>query len=261
MTALPPAGRWGRLLALAMLLAAPLMAQDGAAAVEPSRHKLFPIDPTAYLLGHFRPDTTPDFVGLSRRLSGGRPAYLRRSAAAAVVALMQAAAGDGVELEVISATRSFGEQRTIWEGKFTGERLAGGRNLAEEYPDTTERCRAILEYSSAPGLSRHHWGTDVDFNSTSSAYWRAGPGAKAVEWLKAHAAGFGFVMAYPPGRDQGYSYEPWHWSYQALARPLLRNYHRRLVAADDIAGFMGAEAVRRLAWRESYVYGVNEVLK
>ncbi len=243
-----------------LLAVYPAQAQNDTESPQ-TRHKLFPLDPKAYLLGHFRPDTTPDFVRLSKTLMGGRGAYLRSDAAVAVAELVQAAAGDGVRLEVISATRSFEGQRLIWDSKFSGERLAAGRNLAQEYPDTTARCLAILKYSSAPGTSRHHWGTEVDFNRTGRAYWRGREGLAALAWLEGHAARFGFVMAYPADREHGYAYEPWHWSYLPLARPLLRSYYHQLVGPEDIAGFAGAGAVRKLKWKEWYVYGVNADLK
>ncbi len=247
-------------LALGLLTATPVVGQERAAA-ELSRHRLFPIEARAYLLGHFRPDTTPDFARLPPALTGGHSAYLRRDAAEAVAALIQAATEEGVALVVISAMRTFEQQRAIWEGKFTGERLVQGRNLAADHPDPVERSRAILAYSAAPGLSRHHWGTDVDLNSVAMGYWRSGTGRAVLAWLEEHAGKFGFVMAYPPGRELGHAPEPWHWSYQPLARPLLRNYHRRVVSGEDLVGFRGAEAVRRLEWREWYVYGVDELLK
>ena len=244
-----------------MLLGATTGWAQESAAEELLRHKLFPIEAQAYLLGHFRPDTTPDFARLPTALTDGKTIYLRREAAVAVAALMRAAAEGGVPLVVISGTRTFGQQRAIWEGKFTGERLVQGRNLAEDYPDPLERSRAILVFSAAPGMSRHHWGTDVDFNSVAMGYWQSGAGRAALAWLEERAGNFGFVMAYPPGREQGHVHEPWHWSYQPLARPLLRNYHRRIVSGDDLAGFKGAETVRRLQWREWYIYGVDELLK
>ncbi len=233
--------------------------QEGSG-TEPVRNHLFPIDPKAYLLGHFRPDTTTDFVHLPGRLTRGR-AYLRTEAAEALELMAQAARDDGVHLTVISATRTFQQQRAIWNGKFTGSRRSGGRNLARELPDSTERCQAILQYSSAPGTSRHHWGTDVDLNSTDPAYWRTGKGLVALKWLDHNAHKYGFFMAYPPDRDHGYRYEPWHWSYQPLARPLLRDHYHRLVSEKDLDGFLGAGHVRRLPWREWYVNGVSEALK
>ncbi|MFB0515420.1 MAG: M15 family metallopeptidase [Candidatus Neomarinimicrobiota bacterium] len=245
---------------LGLVLMALLVAQEGPG-TESARRRLFPIDPKAYLLGQFRPDTTRDFLRLPRSLTAGRSAYLRTEAAEALIRMAQAALTDGVRLKVVSATRSFDEQRAIWDAKFTGSRRSMGRNLARDYPDTTERCLAILQYSSAPGISRHHWGTDVDLNSTDPAYWRTGSGLKALHWLERQALDYGFVMAYPPDRERGHRYEPWHWSYQPLARPLLRNYYRRFVSDADLDGFLGAAAVRQLPWQEWYVYGVAEVLR
>jgi len=236
-----------------------LAAQESPDA-KPGRNQLFPIDPGAYLLGQFRPDTTRDFVLLPGKLTGGDSAYLRSEAAEALQRMVQAARDAGIRLTVISATRTFRQQRAIWNGKFSGSRRSGGRNLARELPDSTERCQAILQYSSAPGTSRHHWGTDVDLNSTDPAYWRTGSGLAALHWLGHNAHKYGFFMAYPPDREQGHRYEPWHWSYKPLARLLLRNYYHRHVSDEDLDGFLGAEVVRRLPWR-GYVNGVSEVLK
>ena len=198
---------------------------------------------------------------LPGNLTGGRVAYLRTEAAEALELMAQAARDDGVRLTIISATRTFRQQRAIWNGKFSGSRHSVGRNLAREYPDSTERCQAILQYSSAPGTSRHHWGADVDLNSINPAYWRTGKGLVALKWLDHNAHKYGFFMAYPPDREHGYRYEPWHWSYQPLARPLLRDHYHRLVSEKDLDGFLGAGYVRRLPWREWYVNGVSEALK
>lgn len=243
-----------------------LLAHQAAIGQEPAdslniRQQLFPLDPKTYLLGHFRPDTTPDFVRLPPHIAGEREAYLRTAAASALEGMLRAAEGDGIRLQVISATRTFRRQKMIWEGKFSGARLSMGRNLAEAYPDTLERCRAILEYSSAPGISRHHWGTEVDFNKTDPAYWRQGEGLVALHWLQENASRYGYEMAYPINREQGYRYEPWHWSYRPLSRPLLRNYFHKVVRDEDLRGFSGAAALHDLPWREWYVDSVGEGLR
>ncbi len=249
-----------RLIPVLMMTIAPLGAQtDSVVAVE--RTRLFPIEPKAYLLGKFEADTTSDFVLLPSGLTGGETAYLRREPAAALARMAQAALDSGVVLTVVSATRSYERQRAIWEGKFEGTRLSNGRNLEQEYPDPTERCLAILEYSSAPGTSRHHWGTDADLNSTNLTYWQTEEGLVTLGWLEHNANRYGFYMAYTPDREHGYSYEPWHWSYQPLARPLLRYYFHKLIEDEDLDGFFGAEYVRQLPWREWYIDGVSAELK
>jgi D-alanyl-D-alanine carboxypeptidase len=36
----------------------------------------------------------------------------------------------------------------------------------------------------------------------------------AACWLQEHATEFGFVLSYPPGKDEtGYDFEPWHYRY------------------------------------------------
>lgn len=233
--------------------------QQTAAAVAERNH-LFPIDPKAYLQGQFRPDTTVDFVLLPLDLTDGSDQYLRSEVAAALARMAREAHAAGVLLKAVSTTRSYARQRTIWNGKFTGQRLANGMNLAEQYPDTLQRCLAILEYSSAPGTSRHHWGTDVDLNCVSMSYWETEEGRTVLHWLRENAPEYGFYLAYTEGREHGYQYEPWHWSYRPMAQPLLRHYNR-IIGAEDLAGFHGSGKIRTLPWKEWYVNGVNEALR
>lgn len=40
------------------------------------------------------------------------------------------------------------------------------------------------------------------------------PPTPAFAWLARHAAGFGFVLSYPPGNPQGFEHEPWHWYFR-----------------------------------------------
>lgn len=242
--------RRGLLLLLPLLLSA-------SAPVDSTT--LYPTEPRAYLLGQYRPDTTAGFVRLSERLSGEQIHWLRSDAARDLERLVAAAEAEGVWLYVVSATRTHDRQRAIWESKFDGSRTSGGHNLAELFPDEGERCRALMRYSAPPGLSRHHWGTDVDLNSLTMAYWETAAGRTALDWLEANGGEYGYVMAYPPGRDAGPSYEPWHWSYRPLSQPLLRDFQRQ-VSEGDIKGFVGAGQVRRLDWLK-FVFGVNESLK
>ncbi len=216
-------------------------------------------DSAAYLTGHYRPDTTAGFARLSERLSGDQRHWLRAEAARDLERLVAAAEAEGVWLYVVSATRTHDRQRAIWEGKFDGSRSSGGRNLVEMFPDEGQRCRELMRYSTPPGLSRHHWGTEVDLNSLTLKYWQSPAGQAALAWLEANAREYGFVMAYPPGRSAGPGYEPWHWSYRPLSQPLLRDF-QRYVMDSEITGFSGAEQVRRQDWRK-FVFGVNESLK
>jgi hypothetical protein len=65
-----------------------------------------------------------------------------------------AAKKDGILLEIVSAYRSFERQKSIWNRKF---KLNQEEGLSPE-----QNINKIIEYSTLPGTSRHHWGTDVD---------------------------------------------------------------------------------------------------
>lgn len=135
----------------------------------------------------------------------GREQWLQPGAARALSRLREAAARDGVTLQIVSAFRSIEYQLGILERK-----LARGLAMDE-----------ILRVSAAPGYSEHHSGRCVDLTT---------PGCRALEeefdsspafgWLAEHAAHFGFALSYPRGNRHGIAYEPWHWCWHPPRRPV-----------------------------------------
>ena len=99
---------------------------------------------------------------------------------------------------------------------------AGARALTAD-----ERQREILQASSAPGLSRHHWGTDFDLfdPGMDPTDWEAGgPFADEYSWLMRNASTYGFIQsftAFSTFMRIGYIEERWHWSYFPIAQALL----------------------------------------
>ncbi|MBI3073923.1 MAG: M15 family metallopeptidase [Deltaproteobacteria bacterium] len=154
-----------------------------------------------------------------------------------------------IRLWVPSATRTFADQKTIWERKWRKEPGA-----------TDDRARAlrILQWSSMPGTSRHHWGTDVDLGHPNcggdclvDAAWTSAKGRPVYEWLEKNASRFGFCQPYrgAPGTRNGgkfahgYGEERWHWSYRPLAARFLARYVEILSTLRPVKGaFLGAEA-------------------
>jgi LAS superfamily LD-carboxypeptidase LdcB len=167
-----------------------------------------------------------------------------------------AARKEGVTLTIVSATRTFDAQKKIWEDKWTGKRLVDGENLSK-MTDTVARALIILRYSSMPGTSRHHWGTDVDLNSLNNSYFEGPEGSRVYNWLVKHAATYGFCLPYTSksGGRTGYEEERWHWSYMPLAGPLLAEY-RRQVATADITGFRGSGTAGAVSALTDFVAGV-----
>lgn len=225
----------------------------------------FPAIPSLrYLTGRFDPTEHPDFVKVAAKYTDGDPYVLHRETYRAFRQMHAAAAVEGVKLVMVSATRNFERQKQIWEAKWNGQRLLEGKDKANVvYPDPADRARAILRYSSMPGTSRHHWGTDIDLNDLNNSYFKSGEGKQVYDWLTAHAAEYGFCQPYTPkgdDRPNGYEEERWHWSYLPLATQLT-DYAASALKDEDIAGFAGAESAPQIGILNNYVLGINTICK
>ncbi|MCB0643741.1 MAG: M15 family metallopeptidase [Phaeodactylibacter sp.] len=213
----------------------------------------------AYLMGQFDPAQHPDFVHIDPKYADKPDLFLRKEAYAAFLKMREAAAAEGIRLLIRSATRPFHYQRSIWEGKWTGERKVDGKDLSKSIPDAKTRALKILEYSSMPGTSRHHWGTDIDLNAFENSYFESGQGLKEYNWLVENGPKFGFCQVYSQkgeDRPHGYNMEKWHWSYLPIAQQLT-NFAETALKDEDITGFKGAEAAPQIGVVEKYVLGIN----
>lgn len=148
--------------------------------------------------------------------------------AADALSRMQAAAlKEGIRIEVVSAYRSFERQKTIYEQKY--------RRYLKQGMSPAGAIEKVIEYSTIPGTSRHHWGTDLDLIDGSvkrpanvldpANYYGEGVYCRLKEWLVEHAQEYGFYEVYTrhPGR-KGFKHEPWHYSYAPVSVPMLRAY-------------------------------------
>ena len=206
-----------------------------------------------YLLGKFEPAGHPDFASVGKPYSDKPGMMLRREAFEAFKKMFKAAEKEGVVLKIISSTRNFDRQKEIWEGKWT--------RFAKDAPVAKDRALKILEYSSMPGSSRHHWGTDVDLNDLNNpSFEKGGKHEKVYAWLSVHAHEYGFCQPYTAGRPSGYHEEKWHWTYTPLSKPLLEQYKNTLSDA-DIKGFKGAETAVEIDIVKNYVLGINAACK
>lgn len=213
----------------------------------------------AYLMGQFDPSQHPDFVEVEAEYADRSGLLLHKETYAAFLKMQAAAKADGVILKIRSATRPFEYQKGIWERKWTGERQVDGKDLSKSLPDAKARALKILEFSSMPGTSRHHWGTDIDLNSFENSYFEKGQGLKEYQWLAQNADKYGFCQVYSEkgdDRPHGYNLEKWHWSYLPLAQPLTE-FAREQLKDTDIQGFMGAEVATRIGVVGKYVLGIN----
>ncbi len=131
----------------------------------------------------------------------GRHQWMTPLAARAWMRMREAAAGDGIELQIVSAFRSAAYQLGIIERK-----LERGQSIDE-----------ILQLSAAPGYSEHHSGRVVDITTPGqAALEEMFDQSPAFAWLQGEAAHFGFSLSYPRGNPHGIAYEPWHWCWRRV---------------------------------------------
>lgn len=212
-----------------------------------------------YLMGKFDPAKDTRFAKLSAEHASNNDMLLRKEAYAFFKEMYAAAKKEGISLKIISATRPFSHQKSIWEAKWNGTRKVEGKDLSKTHPDTTKRALKILEYSSMPGSSRHHWGTDIDINDLNNEYFEKGKGKEEYDWLVSNAPRFGFCQPYSPkgdARPYGYFEEKWHWSYMPVSKELTKQYKLR-IKNEDVTGFDGAEAAPQVDIVNKYVLGIN----
>ncbi len=214
-----------------------------------------------YITGKFNQRKHPDFVRLDDRYCAYPDMYLRKEVYAAFLKMRAAAQKDGIKLVIRSATRNFFTQKRIWENKWTGKKnIAGGENLAKTTKNPVLRAKKILRYSSMPGSSRHHWGTDIDLNDLANSYFEKGKGYKMYQWMLQNAHDFGFYQVYTEKKGAnprtGYNEERWHWTYLPTSKKIIVKA-KKVLKDEDFKGFLGAETAPKIHIVKNYVLGIN----
>jgi zinc D-Ala-D-Ala carboxypeptidase len=206
------------------------------------------------LLGKFDPAKQIDFIKIEKQYSSKEGIYLREQAYDAFKKMFVAASKENVPLVIISATRNFDYQKSIWEKKWLQENYKGWNDL--------QKVNDIMKFSSMPGTSRHHWGTDIDLNSVTPSYFDSGKGKVIYDWLVKHGSEYGFYQTYTnkSGGRTGYSEEKWHWSYLPLASLYLKQYNE-MISYSDLKGFSGSSSAKAAKSIELYVNGIDSSLK
>lgn len=214
---------------------------------------------TDYIMGKFEPKNHPDFTEINPPYSDEKR-YLRKDVLTAFIKMYEAAKADGIPLKVESATRNFVNQKRIWEAKWTGKRLIeGGKDATKAWPNPVDRAKTILKWSSMPGTSRHHWGTDIDINQFENDYFESGEGLKVYNWLQANGAKFGFCQVYTKKNDarpNGYNEEKWHWTYTPVSKKLTMIAQQQM-RDDMISGFAGSEVAGEVGMIKNFILGIN----
>ena len=173
--------------------------------------------------------TKDDLMGKSDPKLFGDGYALRKEAYEAFLKMKVEAAKSGFQIKVVSSYRNYAHQNRIWERKY--------KKFTSEGLPPIKAIRKIIEYSTIPGTSRHHWGTDLDIVDGNAPQPKGlllaknfegdGPFCKFKEWMDIHANSFGFYLVYTDTADRkGFKYEPWHYTYAPLSIPMLKAYKK-----------------------------------
>lgn len=177
--------------------------------------------------------------------------------------MVQAAAQDGISLNIASSFRDYQRQLGIWQRKWHHElpvfNLAGDaldtRRISDE-----DKLHGIMLWSALPGTSRHHWGTDLDvydrqgveqsgqpFHLVPEEYQAGGPCFELNQWLDCHLASFGFSRPYHTYTG-GVAQEPWHISYQPQSDVIINDMDSQAILAQARHHQLGGLSVIESQW-------------
>lgn len=173
--------------------------------------------------------TTKELIGKGNPVVFGNGFSLRKEAYDAFIQMRSAAAKEGIAIHVVSSYRNYAHQNRIWERKF--------KRYTKQGLTPLKAIEKIIAYSTIPGTSRHHWATDIDIIDRNANYsgdvlvpdkfHGDGPFCKLREWLEKNAETYGFYIVYTDNvQRKGFKYEPWHYSYAPLSKPMLSAYRK-----------------------------------
>jgi len=205
-----------------------------------------------------------EIMGLTKThlVAVGNDHFLHHKIAAAFYTMQNAAIQAGVDMQICSSFRSFEQQLSIWNRKWSGDlplnTLQNTQLSANELNDI-EKIHAIMLWSALPGASRHHWGTDFDiFDKRAveqsqhklaivpSEYEHNGPCAALSNWIEKNAEQFGFYLPYAKYVG-GVAKEPWHISNKKIAKNIQKHFQLDdLYAQLEQADILGKETILKL---------------
>ena len=182
-------------------------------------HLSFMIPQESYTRDQLIGKGNPDLLGTDFKM--------QKDAFSSFLEMRLEAEKENISIEMVSAYRTFDHQKQIFENKY--------QKYTNQGLEPIDAIKKIIEYSTIPGTSRHHWGTDIDIIDANAPrpesvleakhFHGNGPYCKLKEWLNKNANQFGFYEVYTdePTR-KGFKYEPWHFSYAPVSKKMLQSF-------------------------------------
>ena len=207
--------------------------------------------------------------GKTTRHLVGDTVLLEKETFKAFEKMRNAAMNDGIKIKIISGHRDFERQTLIWNSKFI--------KFTKEFKLTPdEAINEIIRFSTIPGTSRHHWGTEIDIIDEdfkneknpliSEKYESGGIYNKLKKWMDLNSQKFGFYLTYTNDEQRnGFEYEPWHYSYKPISKNLLEEFKKnnisKLISDLEIMGkeYLTKEFIKK--YINENILGVNKELE
>lgn len=151
-------------------------------------------------------DYEGNLITLDQKYINGSLKQVSKEIEPYLIAMLEAAWADGVKLYVWSPYRSYDTQKMLYNNqvKRCEEKGLSGKAAEDEAATVVAR----------PGTSEHHTGLACDFNMASDKFETTA----MYEWMKEHAAEYGFIMRYSKEKQPltGVIHESWHWRFVGI---------------------------------------------
>ncbi|MBE6838811.1 MAG: D-alanyl-D-alanine carboxypeptidase family protein [Ruminococcus sp.] len=120
-----------------------------------------------------------------------------------MIAMIDAAKNDGIEIKVLSALRTIEYQQKLLDREIETYKNEG-------YSDD-EAYKLATAGVAIPGESEHNAGLAADLCNLAENF----ENSDEFAWLDKHAHEYGFILRYPKGKQDitGIYYEPWHYRF------------------------------------------------
>ena len=220
-------------------------------------------------LVHTQEINTEILIGMDDSRIVSDTILLEKETYSAFIKMKDAAEKDGIIIKLVSGFRDFYRQQMIWNNKY--------KKFTNEFSlDGPTAIKEIIRFSTIPGTSRHHWGTEIDIIDKnfenekdlliSKKYEEGGIFNSLKKWMDKNSKRFGFYIVYDDDSNRpGFEYEPWHYTYKPISdlyqREFLKLNLKSIISKTKVEGkeFFNDEFIKK--YIDENIMGISSHLK
>ena len=220
-------------------------------------------------LMHTQEINTEILIGMDDSRIVSDTILLEKETYSAFIKMKNAAEKDGIIIKLVSGFRDFYRQQMIWNNKY--------KKFTNEFSlDGPTAIKEIIRFSTIPGTSRHHWGTEIDIIDKnfenekdlliSKKYEEGGIFNSLKKWMDKNSKRFGFYIVYDDDSNRpGFEYEPWHYTYKPISdlyqREFLKLNLKSIISKTKFEGkeFINDEFIKK--YIDENIMGISSHLK